>query len=44
MEEMYNQLIVGIYYYIDDEGKKFFDIEKMRSDFENKINELLKTE
>lgn len=41
---MYNQLTVGIYYYIDENGKKIFDEEEMRSEFENKLNELLKTE
>jgi hypothetical protein len=33
---------VGIYYYIDDEGKPQFDTDEMRSEFEAYITELEK--
>ena len=31
---------VGIYYYIDDDGKKVYDIESIRSELEYKLKEL----
>jgi hypothetical protein len=44
MDSMYNQLTVGIYYYTDEDGKKVFDVEEMRAEFEMKLEEILKTE
>ena len=32
---------VGIYYYIDDDGKKVYDTEEMTNEFETKLNKLI---
>lgn len=38
------EIKVGIYYYIDDEtGKKVYDEDEMRDEFERKLEELLNT-
>lgn len=37
------ELKVGIYYYIDDEGKVHFDTDEMSAEFVTKLNELEKT-
>ena len=34
---------VGIYYYIDDDGKKVYDEECMREEFETLLEQLTKT-
>jgi hypothetical protein len=31
---------VGVYYYIDDEGKKVYDTEEMQREFETKLKDL----
>jgi len=31
---------VGIYYYIDDDGKKVYDTEEMTREFEEKLKQL----
>lgn len=35
-------LEVGVYYYINDQGKPVFDEEEMQRELENKISELKK--
>ena len=35
-----NAIEVGIYYYIDDDGKKVYDTEEMTREFETKLNQL----
>ena len=37
---MPDTLDIGIYYYIDDDGKKVYDIECMMEEFEYKLKEL----
>ena len=32
---------VNVYYYEDDKGKKFIDVESMRDEFEGKLEDLL---
>ena len=31
---------VGVYYYIDDEGNKVYDVEEMQREFETKLKDL----
>jgi len=31
---------VGVYYYIDDEGNKVYDVEEMKREFETKLKDL----
>jgi hypothetical protein len=35
-----NTIEVGVYYYINDAGKKIYDLEKMFKEFKFKISEL----
>jgi 6-pyruvoyl-tetrahydropterin synthase len=35
-----NKIEVGIYYYIDENGKKVYDFEEMANEFEQKLSEL----
>ena len=37
---MERQLIIPIYYYIDEKGKKHFNIKKMQNEFNKKIKQL----
>ena len=40
---MPDTLEVGIYYYTDDDGKKVYDEECMREEFETLLEQLTKT-
>ena len=35
-----NSIEIGVYYYIDENGNKVYDIEEMRREFETKLNQL----
>jgi hypothetical protein len=35
------EIKIGIYYYIDDEGNKVYDEDEIRDEFERKLQELL---
>lgn len=37
---MENKIEVGIYYYVDEDGKKVYDTEEMMREFEQKLSEL----
>ena len=40
---MENKIEVGIYYYVDEDGKKVYDTEEMTREFEQKLDELEKS-
>ena len=36
----YETIEVGVYYYIDETGKKIYDYDEMGDEFEQRLNEL----